>query len=162
MSRNIMKNKFKVLCKDDLYSTVLVKVDYNDYHGNSVYEHHTPFGIAETIREFEMYLDLLSCKEIMEYRDYSGGNILHDMARCDKSIKYFDIVLETIGDSSFIKLLKMNDRNNSYPLSEISNLNVFKYLLSFINISGDMLYQISVNCRNKEILDYLANLINGV
>lgn len=160
MGRVIDQKYFEVKCKDDLYTTVLVKVG-EDYHGRNQYDHHTPFGLVKNIDEFICYLDMLSENEIVEYRDDYDGCILRDMVICNLSKKYFDEVYDRIGNYHFIKLLEIKDRGGDYVISNIRDLGLFKYLISFSKMHGALIRQISRKCPNS-ILNYLAEMINSL
>lgn len=158
MGKSISQKNFEVKCKEDLYDTVLVKVG-QDYHGCSQYEHHTPFGLCKNLDEFAGYLNMLSVEEIINYRDDFDGCILHDMALCNLPISCFDIVLSYINKENFVKLLKKRDRGGNYVISNTRDLKLFKYLVSFTGVNGDLLRKISQRCPNS-ILDYFAEIIN--
>lgn len=159
MSRVIDQKYFEVRCKDDLYVTVLVKVG-EDYHGCSQYDHHTPFGLANNNDEFTYYLNMLSDDEIIEYRDDYDGCILHDMVSCNLPKDCFDEVRSRIGNYYFVKLLEMKDRCDNYAISNVRDLELFKYLIQFSGINGVLMQQISLH-RSISILNYLAEIVNN-
>lgn len=157
--QKITKDKFVVNKKEDLYSTVLVKAFDNYYHGYT-YNQYTPFGVSENIEIFTKYLYMLSREEVINYRDKSGGNIMYDMCYSNKGIEYFDILLKYIGGREFAKMIKAKDNTGICPLCLIKDLSLFKYLLSFVQIDGKMLYQIVLKTPNNQICNYLSELIN--
>ena len=159
MGKYIRQKNFEVKCKEDLYNTILVKVG-QDYHECCQYDHHTPFGLCKNLDEFTGYLNMLSEDEIIDYRDDYDGCILHDMVTCSLPKIYFDEVRDRIGNYHFVKLLEVKDRGNTYAIANISDLSLFKYLISFSGMNGDMIQQISCRCP-MSILKYLAKLINN-
>lgn len=159
MGRVIDQKYFEVRCKDDLYVTVLVKVG-EDYHGCGQYDRHTPFGLAKNNEEFKHYLNMLSDDEIIEYRDDYDGCILHDMVTCNLSKKCFDEVCSRIGNYYFIKLLEMKDRFGNYAISNVRDLELFKYLIQFSGINGVLIRQVSLHCPIS-ISNYLAEIVNN-
>lgn len=159
MHKVVDQKYFEVRCKDDLYVTVLVKIEEDDYHGCSQYDHHTPFGLVNNLDEFICYLDMLSDNEIVEYRDDYNGCILHDMVSCNLPYECFEAVRGRIGDYYFVKLLEVKDRSDNCAISNVINLELFKYLIRYSGVSGALLRQISIRCPIF-ISNYLAELVN--
>ena len=114
---------------------------------------------AHLRREFESYLDMLSNEEIINYRDCYGGTILHDMAEANLTTDYFEKIIDRIGEYNFIELLETRDRGGNYAISNVQNLELFKYLVSYSGIDDRMLRRISQFC-SQPILTYLADIIN--
>ena len=159
MSRPVVSYaNFAVKSKEDLYTTITVKVG-TDYHGCGFFDKHTPFGVCKNIEEFESYLDMLSNEEIINYRDCYGGTILHDMAEANLTTDYFEKIIDRIGEYNFIELLEIRDRGGNYAISNVQNLELFKYLVSYSGIDDRMLRRISQFC-SQPILTYLADIIN--
>lgn len=154
----ISEEKLVISSKEDLYVMVAAR-DYR-YINELVYKKHTPFGVCKDLNEFRRYLNMMTVDEIIEYRDDMDGNILHDMAECNKNIDFFDEVLKIVGKNEFANLIQMPDRGGEYPISMTDDLNLFDYLLSFVSLNDKILYKISSTCRNQKILKYLSDLIN--
>ena len=153
------ENKFSISGPEDMYKIVLVRDDYDPYEGRWSYAHVTAWSMINDIDQFRECLGWFSDEDIISYRDDMDGNILSSLY--NKSIDYFELVCEYIGDEQFFDMLLQNNRSGVCPLAEIRNDEAFEMLLKFVHVDGDVLRQ-CVEHGSMRRLNLLASMINYI
>ena len=152
-------NELKIRTKNDVYQTVLIPVD-RDYHGNMIYDHRTVWACIDDINAFQQLIDNFTPEEIIAFRDEYNGNIFASLAESNRDVRFFQVLVEKIGEENAYNMLLSYDRRHICPLALIRDLESFVVLLNAINIDADTLRQICHHGTNQ-VVDHLACMVNS-
>lgn len=152
-------DKLEIRNKDDMYQTVLVPID-TDYHGNRIYDHRTVWACIDDIEVFQQIVDAFTAEELIKFRDEYNGNIFASLAENDRDVRFFQTLVNKIGEDESYNMLLTYDRRHICPLALIRDLESFIVLLNAVNIDADTLRQICHHGTNQ-VVDHLACMVNS-
>ena len=155
----VLINNLEIKDVDDLYLNVLVPDGEDDYTGRTIYQVVTVWYCVNNIAEFEMYMNVLGVEGFMNFRDQMDANILSSVAQSNKPIEFWELIENFIGEDNFIKLLTMSDRSGRYPITEISNVDVFAKMINKTLLTPKMIRQICTY-GNDGIVEYITTIVN--
>ena len=157
--RTVSLDELTIESVDDLYQTVMVPDDYDEFEGRTIYQHLSVWGVVKDFESFETLLNWLTPEQVIEFRDEDDGCILLDMARAQQPEPFWRLVYDKIGDDAFREMLITRHRTGVAPIVLIKDTNLFKELISMVRINGRILRDFGIHATDEE-MEYLANIIN--
>ena len=157
--RTVSLDELTIESVDDLYQTVMVPDDYDEFEGRTIYQCLSVWGAIKDFDSFKTFLNWLTPEQVIEFRDGFDGCILLDMARAQQPEPFWSLVYDKIGNDAFCQMLITRHRTGITPITLIKNIDLFKKLLSMVRINGRILRDFGIHATNEE-MEYLANIIN--
>lgn len=158
--RTVDLNELTIESVDDLYQTVMVPVDYDEFDGRIIYQSLSVWGVVKDFESFERFLNWLTPEQVIEFRDEDGGNILLGMAIAQQPEPFWSLVHDKIGDDAFCEMLITRHRTGLTPIVLIKDIDLFKALIRMVRINGRILRDFGIRATDEE-MDYLADVINA-